>query len=273
MACIALAVFASACADQPPAKARSVPERFVYESRTYELDAYEDLFDTTKSLGLGRNNLFSAYLANSKEGKQRRTAAGSDEPKVVWSKMAAEEKSTFVAVTNALHCVTVNGQGRMLDWIKRLDEIHGGSRFGGGSLKDSEAFRLWGGLTDAALKLLNEDSGSFKNECNGETYTTGGVGSTHDDFCTIGKHFDGSAKYEHYPDGTKLRGIQFNFNVRRSDCTDVDIDYSNNVVCHNTVGNSNVLDDCLEVFRRVNHIDRLTSEYGSSSGLRLVTNP
>ena len=240
----------------------SLTERFVYDGRTYELDGYAALFDASTSLGSARQRLFAAYLMTSPEGQARSQAAGSTDPAVVWSRLAVEEKSTFVAITAALSCVEVDGgSSRFLDWLASLDEIHGDARFGGGTLSNSEAFRLYARLTQAGLALLRQQAGTFRNTCNNEVYAYGGLGSTHVDYCATSKLFDSDAKFD---DSPGVQGIQFNFNDSRSDCADIDIDYS--VFCHLTRGNSNVLDNC----GTGKHITRFVSEYGDGSGLRLV---
>ena len=254
----------AACSGPAP-EALDAPEQFVFDGRTYELDSFGVLFNAGNGLGQRRNSLFVDYLNSSPEGQARRVGANSNDPMTVWSKMAAEEKSAFVAITNALHCVEVDGgSNRMLDWVLSIIEIHGERKFGGGHLANSEAFRLYGRLTPTALDLLRNEAGTFRNTCNNETYGYVGSGSTHGDFCTPPQKkqkFDSEAKFD---DRSDFRGIQFNFNSDRSDCTDIDVDYSN--ACHLSRGNSNVLDDCWGA----SHINRLTSEYGISSGLRLV---
>ena len=215
-------------------------EQFVYDGRTYELAAYGQLFDPMQDLGLSRGQLFGAYLTTSAEGKARAAQAQSTNPKVVWATLEVEEKSAFVAATAALHCVEVDGgPSRLLTWIASIDEIHGERRFGGGTLSNSEAYRLYVRLSAAGLALLRLEAGTFRNTCNNEMYDYGGNGSTHRDYCVTSGDFDSTAKFDDTPN---VRGIQFNFNDKKSDCADVDIDYS--AMCHLTRGNSNVLDDC-----------------------------
>lgn len=256
-----LIVFLVACG-APSRGTVDSAEQFPYEDRTYELDGYNTLFASTSSPGKVRRKLFAEYLTMSPEGKARRVKASSDDPAVVWRTLAVEEKSTFVATTSAMYCVDVNaGQSRLIDWVLAIDEIHGDERFGGGRLLASEAFRLYARLTPTALGLVRTKSGTFLNNCNNKAYGYLGWGGTHGDYCLPKTHFDSEAKFD---GGFGFRGIQFNFNKSRSDCADIDIDYSQG--CHFTRGNSNVLDDCL----LANHIERLKSEYGSGSGLRLV---
>jgi hypothetical protein len=263
LGCAACALLSGACA-RTSNRDGGAPERFSYEGRTYELDGYHTLFDSSSPLGQARAALFTKYLADSNEGRARREAAGSNDPAIVWGKLAVEEKSAFVAITAALACVAVdNGVSRFINWIGSLDEIHGDERFGGGPLSNSEAFRLYVRLTGTGLDLLRREAGAFHNTCIGEGYDYGGLGSTHGDFCDVPLQFDSSAKFD---DSQGPRGIQFNFNDERSDCADIDVDYS--VACHVTRGNSNVLDDCLGA--KANHINRLVAEYGTGSGLRLI---
>ena len=112
-------------------------------------------------------------------------------------------------------------------------------------MDDDEAFRLWVRLTPAALTVLRSESSrqatQLRNVCVGKSYNFGGFGRTHPDFCKSPvSDFDDTVKLA---EEAGLRGIQFNFNSNCSDCSDIDIDYTNGF-CHDTRGNSDVLDDC-----------------------------
>ena len=245
-----------------PAAGQLVP----FESRMYELADYNTLFDSSVR-GKMRRTLFEEYVQNSDEGSARRRATGSDDAAVIWSNLAVDEKATFIAITAALHCIEIDGGARLSDWILRIDEIHGDSRFGGARLPNNEAFRLLVRFTPPALDLLRNEADSeasqLHNVCINRRYYFGGRGSTHPHFCDVAStKFDDSAKVN--ATGSGVRGIQFNYDLHCSDCGDIDIDYSRG--CHFTRGNSNVLDDC---FGR-NHINWFTREYGTGSGLRLA---
>ena len=246
-----------------PAQSPDV-EHFTVEGRQYELDGYNRVFDSASPLGRMRAALFAEYLTDSDEGRNRVIAADSTDPSSIWSHLTKYEKSTFVAITYALHCVEFDGTARLSDWVSRLDRLHGKNSFYGHSLASSEAYRLWVRLSPESLELLRNDDrleGRLRNVCTDKTYGTGGIGSTHTAaYCPQIDRFDGSTKFRQ---GTGHYGLQFNFHDC-SDCAEIDVDYSD--VCSFTEGNSNVLDDCWFLGR--NHIEHLIREYGTGSGLR-----
>ncbi len=258
-----------------PASAQPV-EHLLFEERTYELDGYGTLFDTSTPRGQLRYALFTDYVARSVEGQERRRLSNSRDPMVIWRDLDKFEKATFVAITAALHCMQVDGGIRMLEWISSIDEIHGKTSVNGQTFPGNEAFRLWVRFEQNALDILKDEESrqdhEFHNVCTGILHEFGGDGSHHPDFCRPdGQDFRHQAKINDAGGG--VRGIQFNFNDRRcSDCVDVDIDYS--VDCHIFPGNSNVLDDCRSwLIRRENQIDWFVDVYGARSGLRLLRDP
>ena len=100
-------------------------DRFVFESRTYELDGYDTLFAPSTSRGRMRRALFMGYVIAQRGGRVASSGNWIQRPQGDLGNMADDEKATFVAVTAALHCVEVDANTRMSAWISRIDEIHG----------------------------------------------------------------------------------------------------------------------------------------------------
>ena len=160
--------------------ARSVP--FMYDKRQGLMDDYSTLF--TGSLARDtRRKLFEVYLA-SPEGSARVKAAGpqASNPAVVWRTLAIEEQTTFLAITTALAAVEAQAGYSLLEWIDRLEEIHGEVKYPSGRrFSNDEAFRLYARLKPSAIAELQGGNTTFRNQCNRQVYNYGGMGSRHRD--------------------------------------------------------------------------------------------
>jgi hypothetical protein len=204
---------------------------FDYKGDRYEMDSFRELFEGTP-LAEGRQALFDLYLSESDEGSAR--AAGGKSPSEVWGALSWEEKTTFLAITAALHKLATEAGDGLLDWAESVKEIHGEVSFTNGQrYKNNGAFRLYVELSEQAVNHIDAGNGSFANACTAASLTYDGLGSRHPDFCRTSGDFDGERKTANHPN------LQFNYS-RGSRCADIDIDYRTGLL-HGTRDNSNVL--------------------------------
>ncbi len=204
---------------------------FEYKGVGYEMDSYQELF-SGDPLAEGRRSLFEDYLSSAPEGRFR--SSGGKSASEVWEALTWEEKTTFLAITGALHKLATEAGEGLLGWAESLQEIHGEvSVTGGKEYKNDEAFRLFVKLTQEAVAHIDAGNGSFSNACTAVSVTYDGLGSSHGDFCAPGEDFEGERKTANHPN------LQFNYS-RGSRCADIDIDYRKGLG-HLSRDNSNVL--------------------------------
>ena len=207
-------------------------ESFTYRGETFLMSPFSALFDGS-TLGQARTRLFVEYLKSSPEGLARVKQAGSSDPAIVWARLDAEEKTTFLAVTAAASRLQSEQSGTILSWFERLDQIHGSVKPGGGVYRNNEAFRLYIHLAKPGIAYV-KDGGDFANICTKKPVKDGGFGSKHPDFCNPSKKFQRQRPTRNNP------RLQINV-TDASGCADVDLDYDFDNSEHLTKDNSNVL--------------------------------
>lgn len=217
-------------------------DKFKYRDRTVAFDSFKDLFGQ-KGVGPIRRVLFERYLQASKEGKQRVERCRSAKAEAVWRTLANEEKSTFLAITQALSSLQVEA-GSLLEWIESLEEIHGEKRLPDGQrFMNNEAFRIYVRLRPAGIAHIVQGSGKFRNICTKRTFGYNGLGSRHPDACRPEERFENQRSTDNYPH------LHFNL-TPGTRCVDIDIDYDRGLL-HLTRDNSNVLaGDHLRTFEK-----------------------
>jgi hypothetical protein len=173
------------------------------------------------------------YLKSSREGLGRAKQTGSSDPPVVWARLDAEEKTTFLAVTAAASRLLRQDSGPMLSWFEQLDEIHGSVKPGGGQYPNNQAFRLYIHLSKVGIAYVKA-GGEFTNTCTNRTVKSGGLGSKHPDFCNSPNKFQRQKPTKNSP------RVQINV-TDATGCADVDLDYDYDNDEHLTKDNSNVL--------------------------------
>jgi hypothetical protein len=207
-------------------------DKFKYRGRKVAFESFKDLF-SEQGVGPIRRVIFEGYLQGSEEGRQRVEKCHSPKAEVVWRTLTIEEKSTFLAITEALSALEVEAAS-LLQWIESLEEIHGETRFPDGRrFMNNEAFRIYVKVTPAGIAHLVQRTGKFKNLCTKRSFGYDGLGSRHPDVCRPDKKSDNQRSTDNYP--------HLHFNLTPSTrCVDVDIDYDSGLL-HLTRDNSNVL--------------------------------
>ena len=193
------------------------PEEFVYRGQTWSMEGYSSLF-AGDALRDRRRAIFEKYLASAAEGQRRAKAAGTTVPSAVWKQLTPEEKTTFLAITKGMGTLQhPASKNTLIDWIDSLEEIRGLRKESNGSVEGSHVYRLYAKLTRAATDIVMKGEAEFVNSFTTKRLDFGGLGSTHDDFCT-------SAKFERQRPTDNHPHVQFNI-TSSSCCADIDIDY------------------------------------------------